>query len=286
MQFSINGIPMGGLGQSMKPKRATFGVSGLITSVIIGVVFIVIGIVSIRFMQPDPTWLSAQGKVFSITQTTASSSNSAAYIPVVQYTVGGVNYTVTSNESSSQSPTIGDSAEVLYNPASPTQAKVKQSAIFSILVWLFPVVGVIIFVAGIFGFIRSRKRTARIQNLLSSGVKVQGVVSEVSARQSNNSTASSNENSSVSYIIRVSATNLSGVVQTYTSDSVVGFGALALADFRTNPIAIDVYLDPNDTTNYYVDISEIPNLTPARIAEMVASAIHTGAPTDNPQILQ
>jgi len=276
----------------MKPKRATFGVGGLIATTIVGILFVFIGIFAINILKPDPTWLTVQGKVISITQSvssassTSSSSNSAMYSPVVQYTVGGVNYTLTSGESSSQSPTIGDSAEVLYNPASPAQAKVKQSAIFSILVWLFPVVGVIVFVAGIFGFIRSRKRTARIQNLLSSGVKVQGVVSEVSARQSNNTGVSSNDNSSVSYIIRVSATNLSGVVQTYTSDSVVGFGALALADFRTTPIAIDVYLDPSDATNYYVDISEIPNLTPARIAEMVASAIHTGAPTDNPQILQ
>ena len=276
----------------MKPKRATFGVGGLIITTIVGILFVFIGIFAINILKPDPTWLTVQGKVVSITQSvssassTSSSSNSAMYSPVVQYTVGGVNYTLTSGESSSQSPTIGDSAEVLYNPASPAQAKVKQSAIFSILVWLFPVVGVIVFVAGIFGFIRSRKRTARIQNLLSSGVKVQGIVSEVSARQSNNTGVSSNDNSSVSYIIRVSATNLSGVVQTYTSDSVVGFGALALADFRTTPIAIDVYLDPSDATNYYVDISEIPNLTPARIAEMVASAIHTGAPTDNPQILQ
>jgi len=286
VQFSINGLPIGGLGQSIKPKRATFGVGGLITTTIVGILFVFIGIFAITILKPDPTWLTVQGKVLSVTQTTASSSQSAMYVPVVQYTVGGVNYTLTSSESSSQSPTIGDSAEVLYNPASPTQAKVKQSAVFSVLVWLLPIAGILVFIAGIVGFIRSRNRTARIQNLLSSGVKVQGVVSEVSARQSNNTGVSSNDNSSVSYIIRVSATNLSGVVQTYTSDSVVGFGALALADFRTTPIAIDVYLDPSDATNYYVDISEIPNLTPARIAEMVASAIHTGAPTDNPQILQ
>ena len=46
-----------------------------------------------------------------------------------------------------------------------------------------------------------------------------------------------------------------------------------MADFRNNPIAIDVYIDTTNPKKYYVDISDIPNLTPERIQELIKSAL-------------
>ena len=70
----------------------------------------------------------------------------------------------------------------------------------------------------------------------------------------------------------MSATDNTGVVQNYVSDSLNGVAGLAMADFQNNPILIDVYVDLINPQNYYVDISDIPNLTPQRISELIQAA--------------
>ncbi len=140
-------------------------------------------------------------------------------------------------------------------------------------------------VLGTFLFIRSIKRNNNIKRLIQSGQKLQGVVVDVS--EANNGD-----------VITVSATGPSGNVQSYTSDPVQGIGVVSLADFKNNPIPIDVYIDPADPENYYVDISDVPNLTPERINELFKSmtsnsqtntvaggqSVHHPTPPNNPPV--
>ena len=70
----------------------------------------------------------------------------------------------------------------------------------------------------------------------------------------------------------VSPTYSRGKDQKYKSDSLTGIGGLAMADFRTNPIPIDVFIDPSNPAEYYVDVSDVPNLTPERIATLIKNA--------------
>ena len=99
---------------------------------------------------------------------------------------------------------------------------------------------------------------------MQSGQKLQGILVDVQSEGSDNNSG---------YKIVVSATDTSGAVQNYVSDSLTGIGGLAIADFRSNPIPIDVYIDPANPQNYYVDVADIPNLTPERIGELIKSAM-------------
>ncbi len=98
---------------------------------------------------------------------------------------------------------------------------------------------------------------------------MQGILTDIQSTGGNNNG---------SYKIVISATNIAGVVQNYVSDSLNNIAGLAMADFRNNPIPIDVYIDPTKPQNYYVDISDIPNLTPERIAQLTQSAVKTAGP--------
>jgi len=70
------------------------------------------------------------------------------------------------------------------------------------------------------------------------------------------------------YNLIVSA-SYNGVVNNYISDSLNGVAGLAMSDFNNNPISIDVYINPLNPEEYYVDISDIPTLTPDRIIELI-----------------
>jgi hypothetical protein len=105
--------------------------------------------------------------------------------------------------------------------------------------------------------------------LVQTGQKLQGVMVDLQSQGTNNN----------GYKIVVAADNGSGAVQNYVSDSLTGVGSLAMADFRTSPIPIDVYVDPSNPENYYVDISDIPNLTPERIQSLLQAAANAKRPT-------
>ena len=112
-------------------------------------------------------------------------------------------------------------------------------------------------------FVKSILRTRNIDKLVSGGHKLQGVLVDLQTQQSKNG---------ATYQIVVAATGRSGTVQNYVSDPLSGVGGLAMADFQNNPIPIDVYVDPSNPKHYYVDISDIPNLTPERISQLVKMA--------------
>lgn len=98
--------------------------------------------------------------------------------------------------------------------------------------------------------------------MIQNGQQLQGVLVNIN---------SSGSGSGSSYRIEVSAVDPSGAVQNYLSDHLTGIGGLAMMDFRNTPIPIDVFVDPLDHRNYYVDVADIPNLTPERIMELLKS---------------
>lgn len=274
-------------GNGFKAKRQKFGVGSLIFLLLFGAVFAGAGFFAINSSKVDPSWTRISGEV--VDSSSRISDGSTTYTAVVEYSVSGQEYRTTSSFSSSFAPTIGEKREIAYNPTQPNQAKVVEGAGATWWLWLFPIIGVAILIIAPVSFIRSLKRSSAINNLMQTGQKLQGILTDIQ------STGGSNNNNS--YKIVVSATDNSGTVQNYVSDSIGGIGGLALADFRSNPIPIDVYIDSTNTQNYYVDIADIPNLTPQRITELIQSAAKTTQPqtvlnaqqqptlppTDNPQ---
>jgi hypothetical protein len=259
MQIGIGGTP------HMKVRRQKFGIGSLLFMLIFGFAFAGIGIFAIKSSKIDPGWTRISGHV------TGSSSNisngSTTYTPIVSYEVNGRDYQVTASTSSNNHPAIGTGKEVAYNPASPDEAKVVADGASKSLLYLFPAAGILCILLAPFLFFRSLKRSKNIGSLMQSGLKVQGIITDIQQPSAQNNSSNS------SYKIVVQAPDNSGSVQTYVSDSVSGIGGLAMADFRANPIPIDVYIDPANPKNYYVDVSEVPNLTPERIGELIKSAL-------------
>lgn len=258
MQFSMNTNTMHGF----KAKRKKFGFSSMLSLMLFGAIFAAAGGFIYKSMQIDPSWTRVQGSVVDVSS--RISDGSTLHTPVIEYTVADQKYRVTGNSSSSAYPTVGGSREVAYNPDQPGQGKAVEGAGSQLFVLAFVVIGIGLFLLAPFLFFRSLKRSRHIDNLMRSGHKLQGVLVDVHSESSNNNSG---------YSIVVAATDASGLVQNYVSDSMAGLGGLAMADFKTTPIPIDVYVDPTNPQNYYVDISDIPNLTPQRITELVQSAL-------------
>lgn len=247
---------------NFKVRRQQFGIFSLIFLLLFGAVFAGSGLFFINSSKIDSSWNRISGEI--VDSSSRISNESTTYNPVIQYSVDGQNYRLTSSSGSSFYPNIGGKLEVAYNPSRPDQAKVVDGVGAQAFLWLFPVIGIGILVLAPILFIRSMHRSKKIKNLMQTGQKLQGVLVDVQ------STGSSDNNNT--YKIVVSATDISGAVQNYVSDQLGGIGGLAMADFRKNPIPIDVYVDPANSQNYYVDISDVPNLTPERIGELIKSA--------------
>ena len=56
------------------------------------------------------------------------------------------------------------------------------------------------------------------------------------------------------------------------SDSISGIAAIAMEDFRTTPIPMDVYIDSANPNSYYVDASGVPELTAGGIVDLLKKA--------------
>lgn len=255
-------------GGVFRAKRHKFGVFTLLMMLFLGAGFTVGGLLFINVIgKTNPSWTITTGEVVGSSRRTSDGSTS--YAAIVRYQVDGQTYQTKSSLSSSSVPTNGDEREVAYNPSQPNQAKVIESIA---LLWIFPIIGLVMLALAPILFIRSLKRSSTIKNLMQTGQKLPGVLTDIQSITSGNG----------GYRIVVSATDPTGTVQHYTSDSVTGIGSLTMADFRNNPIPIDVYIDPTNPQNYYVDIADIPNLTPERITQLLQSATQK---TQSPSVL-
>lgn len=261
-----------------KVRRQKFGVGSLIILLVFGVVFTGAGLLIIKSSRIDPSWTKVTGRIVS--SSTHINNGSTTYAPVVQYQVGEQLYTVTGSISSSAYPAIGSQRQIAYNPAQPQNAKVVEGASSKVFLYIFPAIGIGLLLFAPIAFVRSLRRNGDITNLVQTGQKLQGVLTDIQT--------SFGANNASSYKVVVSATDSTGSVQTYISDSLTGIGGLAMADFRTHPIPIDVYVNPANPKDYYVDVSDVPNLTPDRIASLLQSAtgqqVNTFAGGEQPNV--
>lgn len=250
------------LAGTYKAKRHQTGLKDVVLSLVFGGMFIVVMIPLSNSNRTPAGWENVSGQVVETSE--RRGDDSTLYTAIVEYRVDGQAYRVASNVSSSWQPTMGDSRKVTYNPAKPSESKLIEEGILpNLIFWLFPGIGSLWIILTVYSYLKSKNRTRQIQNLVSSGTKVTGVLIDIKTpfNQANDT-----------YQIVVSATDVRGVVQNYVSDPVSGIGALGLSDFRTQPIPIDVYVDRSNPDKYYVDVSDIPNLTPERIQQLVQSA--------------
>ncbi|MGE5310046.1 MAG: DUF3592 domain-containing protein [Sphaerimonospora mesophila] len=254
-------------GNGFKVKRQKFGIGSLVFLLLFGTAFVGAGFLVINGVQIDSSWQRTNGEVVDVYDRT--DNGSTTYAPVVKYSVNEQEYQMTGSLSSSFMPTIGEQREIAYNPQQPNEAKLVEGIGATWWLRLFPVFGIGMMVVALISFIRSLKRSNTINDLVRTGHKVQGILTDIQSTGGNNNG---------SYKIVISATDIAGVVQNYVSDSLNNIAGLAMADFRNNPIPIDVYIDPTKPQNYYVDISDIPNLTPERIAQLIQSAVKTAGP--------
>ncbi|HVW23189.1 MAG TPA: DUF3592 domain-containing protein [Candidatus Saccharimonadales bacterium] len=256
LSFGTNMLPR------MKVRRQKFGLGTLITMLILGAGFIAIGVLTIKSSKIDPSWTKISGTI--VGSSTSTSDGSTTYAAVVQYKVEGQAYKVASSTSSSSYPHIGASKQVAYDPAHPDHAKVVDNFVW--FLYIFPVVGLFMLIGAPLGYIKSLRRGSDINHLVHDGQKIEGVIVELKGGVDSGTTNSGG------YKIVVEATDPSGQVQSYVSDSLSGLGGLALIDFQKQPVPIDVYVNRADPKDYYVDISDIPGLTPERITELIQSA--------------
>lgn len=260
MKISINNnMP------TMGVKRRKFGIWSLISSVIIGGIMIAAGFLMINTSKINPSWIQISGKVVRNNTRFSTGKSGTMYTPVIEYEVNGQKYEAISSTSSSQSSTLNSQKEVAYDPTNPSNSKVVSGSAVK-LFYLIPLFGLFAITFAIVAFVRSSKKSSEIKNLLQTGQKLQGVLVDILNQNVTGADGSS-------YKIVVSATNPSGIVQNYTSDILYGLGGLGMIDYKTNPVPIDVYIDPTNPTNYTVDVSNIPNLTPDRIRELITSKL-------------
>lgn len=247
-----------------QPKRKKFGLGSLTLLLLAGLVFLGTGLTGRSAATVDPGWTRISGRV--IGASTHATTRETNYAAIVQYTVSGKKYQVTSSISSSAYPSIGASQEVAYNPAHPDDAKVVESTGTDVWIDVIIGVGLLILVMTPVAFVRSLQRSNTINRLLREGQKRQGVLVDI--RRIDGSLTNRRTANPV-YRLIVSATDFTGTVQTYKSDLITGgLGSLSLIDFRAHPVPIDVYVSSANPQDYYVDISKLPNLTPEYIARL------------------
>lgn len=269
MNLALNSNVVNGMGGA---RRHKFGVGALVFLLLFGAAFVLVGFFVINSLKIDSSWARTTGRI--VDSRSSFSNGSTTYSAIIRYSVNGQNYQTASSFGSSFMPSIGGTKEVAYNPAQPGEAKIVEGAGATWWIWLFPAIGVVVLIVAPILFIKSLKRSSKINNLLQTGQKLQGVLTDINSSVGNNNQGG--------YRIVVSAADPAGVVRNYTSDLISGIGGLSMADFRAHPILIDVYIDPTNPESYYVDISDIPNLTPQRISELIKSAVVPAAAATTP----
>ncbi len=248
-----------------RPRRQRFSLGGMLFTVVFGVVFVGIGTwVLTQATQISPDWVRVQGEVTDAQSSRGDST--IQYSPVISYEVDGMIYEVLGGYTSSTRPAIGQAYEVAYNPADPSNAKPIHTLGVTWWLWPFPILGVLIAFAGVWAYMKGLRRGSVINHLKATGLKVEGVAvgtESSTMRRTGQATA---------LRLVVAATDNQGTVRQYVSDPLDGASSLLVEDFKTNPVAVDVYIDPQDPERYYVDIDDIPQLSTDRIKQLLEQA--------------
>lgn len=253
MQFST-----GVLGSFGKARRSRFGLGSALLVFTIGALFTGVSFLLLHSEFQSHDWPSTEGRVVYVSER-LDSENGMMYTPTIAYRVNGATYKVTSSQSSGSRDIIGSQKTVRYNPQTPQVGIVALSGA-GYMIFLFPIIGIVLMIGAVAGLIFSFKRGASISRLKQTGTKLRGVVTNV-------------ENVSQGGVIRVivSAADQSGQVRDYKSDS-IGGNTFSLMNYRTNPVAMDVYVDGSNPNNYYVDIADVPAMTVESIQQLLMQA--------------
>ena len=241
----------------MKTRRDKPSLASTILALLFGILFLLPVMYVGSVTRIDPDWVKTQGTVIEIA--VIDSSDGVTYAPVVSYVVDGITYSVRQSYSSSARPNLGEKMTVGYNPSNPAEAKIKSGSSLLLFMALFAAVGLFVIITSLVSYVRSIFRTREITALTNTGQKVQGIITNILDTKSR----------STRYKVVVSAPNLAGQVTHYVSDEITGIGAIAMMDYTSNPIPVDVYIDPTNPEKYYVDIADLPSLTPDKIASLI-----------------
>ncbi len=263
---------LGALTKGLGVKRHKVGFGSMILLLFFSGMFAAFGLFAIKNQRIDDRWLRVSGQVVEVSSKVREGK--VMYTAIVSYSVGSQVYQVSSGISSSLAPTMGETREVAYNPEQPNQARVVQGGWITWLFWSFPIIGALTALSAMAGFVQSILRSVAIRQLKRNGQKIQGVLTDI------RSAGGGKKNNGI-FTIVVSAINPSGMTQSYQSDLLSGIGGLAMSDYKSSPIAIDVYIDPMNPEKYYVDIEDIPDLTPERVMELVQAAKKRLSPDDS-----
>jgi hypothetical protein len=246
--------------KNMRERWSQTALSFLPMLLILGVPFIVGGIVLFRQSSIDSDWTRMEGTVVNATKTYGNADTD--YLPIVRYTVNNETYTVRKTSSEDTLPAVGSKREVVYNPDNPVEAKVVQDGYEKFFYTLPISIGVVLFALILLLIAKTFRRSLAIVDLKQNGQKTRGILTEIPTRAGPASSTSS-------YKLIVSATSPEGSVQTYESEWLKGSGFIGLRHYQTKPMTFDVYIDPTNQEKYYVDTSGIPKLTPGQIANTV-----------------
>lgn len=253
MRFSTGGMSLFG-----KARRSKFGFGSGLILLFIGTVFIGVSFIIFNGEIRSRDWPTAQAKVVHVAQR-LDSENGMMYTPTVEYTVNGTPHRITSQMSSSSPETVGSTKTVRYNPNNQSEGIIAMSGMMYTFL-LFPLIGAGLILGSIVAAVRSFKRSRVISNLKQSGIKVQGIVSNVESTSQRGSVR-----------LTVSAPDQSGQVRSFASDTVSG-NTFTLTDYQQKPIAMDVYIDATNPDIYYVDIDDIPEMTADTITHLLQKA--------------
>lgn len=253
-----------------KPRRKKFGPLSFIFLLLMGLVFTGVGWLVVGKEVTSVKWPTVEGRVSDVS--ISRNSDGASYTPTVTYVVDGKTYTVSQSFGTSSVETVGATKTIAYEPGNPSNGVIRTTGM-NMIVYLFPLAGICVIIGSIVGLVFSIRRGKSIQQLTSTGQKITGIITGVKSGQ----------NSSTKII--VSATDPSGSVKEYVSDSLAGnvFGAL---DFQSNPIPVDVYVSMSNPEQYYVDISDIPQLTPDKVVALLGKAGNGAAIQPDPTLSQ
>lgn len=232
-------------------KLYKYSISAVILPILVGLIFIIVGAFILKSSIVDPSWKKVDGIVVDTEFKDGGADDSDMYTAIVEYEVDGKTYQAKGGISSSIKPAINSIKEISYNPNNPAEAKVDAGSVL-IFIAIFPIVGLAVVAISVITIIKHQKRTRRIVELQRTGNKITGLIKSVNLAMTVNRVGL--------FKIEVIANNNSGQTQNYTSDLIVGADSLAFVDFYQNKTPINVFVNPIDAKDYYVDINNLSSI--------------------------
>lgn len=132
-----------------------------------------------------------------------------------------------------------------------------------VAIWLpvtFSAIGIIVMIASVVSYDRAKRRTQVIADLVTHGIKTTATITRFNTQRSSDSNAATI--TSVQFICE-GKDIITQQPRRYKTDWIGGNVLYALSTYQSNPISVDVFVNPQDPKNYYVDITTIPYAPPA-----------------------